>query len=238
MFQMGNMYLLRSPAFHTWNQPNPTFRGIGPGFGHSPLKGTGSQRRVRFHVAMGQNTNRTPGEHPNPTTKIKPKRGGEFTNPNQNGIPRLINQNGFDHHGHVKRGGGNLSATRWPIPLEATALAASGLRPVGLSFERAPQKKCFLASMLPLVSSKTTQKGEAQEQKKDTCRGAVPKAVRRSGNPLSDGSFGAPKGNRRHGSTSASFSINCFHPSRTANARSGKRWKKGRAPIQPEEQFS
>ena len=43
-------------------------------------------------MAMGQNPNRTPSEHPNPTTKIGSKMGGEFTNPNQNGI----SQNGFD----------------------------------------------------------------------------------------------------------------------------------------------
>ena len=30
---------------------------------------------------MGQNPNRTPSEHPNPTTKIGPKLGGEFTHP-------------------------------------------------------------------------------------------------------------------------------------------------------------
>ena len=31
---------------------------------------------VCFDVAMGQNPNRTPSEHPNPTTKIPPKMGG------------------------------------------------------------------------------------------------------------------------------------------------------------------
>ena len=30
-------------------------------------------------MAMGQNPNRTPSEHPNPTTKIGSKMGGEFT---------------------------------------------------------------------------------------------------------------------------------------------------------------
>ena len=30
-------------------------------------------------MAMGQNPNRTPSEHPSPTTKIGPKTGGEFT---------------------------------------------------------------------------------------------------------------------------------------------------------------
>ena len=42
-------------------------------------------------MAMDQNPNRTPSEHPNPTTKIGSKMGGEFTYPkrcttNQNGI--------------------------------------------------------------------------------------------------------------------------------------------------------
>ena len=32
-----------------------------------------------FYMAMGQNPNRAPGEHPNPTTKIGSKMGGEFT---------------------------------------------------------------------------------------------------------------------------------------------------------------
>ena len=32
-------------------------------------------------MAMGQNPNRTPSEHPNPTTKIGPKMDGEFTYP-------------------------------------------------------------------------------------------------------------------------------------------------------------
>ena len=32
-------------------------------------------------LAMGQNPNRTPSEHPNPTTKIGCKMGGEFTYP-------------------------------------------------------------------------------------------------------------------------------------------------------------
>ena len=31
------------------------------------------------HLAMGQNPNRSPSEHPNPTTKIGSKLGGEFT---------------------------------------------------------------------------------------------------------------------------------------------------------------
>ena len=31
---------------------------------------------------MGQNPNRIPSEHPNPTTKIGTKMGGEFTYPN------------------------------------------------------------------------------------------------------------------------------------------------------------
>ena len=30
-------------------------------------------------MAMGENLNRTPGEHPNPTTKIGAKMEGEFT---------------------------------------------------------------------------------------------------------------------------------------------------------------
>ena len=32
-------------------------------------------------MAMSQNPNRTPGEHPNPTTKIGSQMGGEFTYP-------------------------------------------------------------------------------------------------------------------------------------------------------------
>ena len=32
-------------------------------------------------MAMGQNPNRTPSEHANPTTKIGAKMGGEFTYP-------------------------------------------------------------------------------------------------------------------------------------------------------------
>ena len=36
---------------------------------------------------MGQKPNRTPSEHPNPTTKIGSEMGGEFTY-NQNGIPK------------------------------------------------------------------------------------------------------------------------------------------------------
>ena len=38
---------------------------------------------------MGQNPNRTPSEHPIQSNHYnrKPKMGGEFTNPNQNGIP-------------------------------------------------------------------------------------------------------------------------------------------------------
>ena len=39
-------------------------------------------------VAMGQNPNRTPSEHPNPTTKIGSKMGGAPTN--QNGIPLVL----------------------------------------------------------------------------------------------------------------------------------------------------
>ena len=39
-----------------------------------------------------QNPNRTPSEHPNPTTKIGSKMGGEFTNPNQHGIPKRFRQ--------------------------------------------------------------------------------------------------------------------------------------------------
>ena len=42
---------------------------------------------------MGQNPNRTPGEHPNPTTKIGWKLGGAPTN--QNGTI------GFDNHSQV-----------------------------------------------------------------------------------------------------------------------------------------
>ena len=38
-------------------------------------------RNRGFHVAVGQNPNRTPSEHPNPTTKIGSKMGGEFTYP-------------------------------------------------------------------------------------------------------------------------------------------------------------
>ena len=34
-------------------------------------------------------------EHPNPTTKIGPKTGGEFT------YPKMGSQNGFDNHGRV-----------------------------------------------------------------------------------------------------------------------------------------
>ena len=33
------------------------------------------------HMAMGQKPNRTPSEHPNPTTKIKPKMGGNYIYP-------------------------------------------------------------------------------------------------------------------------------------------------------------
>ena len=33
------------------------------------------------HLAIGQNPNRTPSEHPNPTAKIGSKMGGEFTYP-------------------------------------------------------------------------------------------------------------------------------------------------------------
>ena len=45
-----------------------------PKLGVPPLK-----KRERAQVAMGQNPNRTPSEHPNPTTQIGPKMGGEFT---------------------------------------------------------------------------------------------------------------------------------------------------------------
>ena len=43
---------------------------------------TPAQKWVKTHthiMAMGQNPNRTPSEHPNPTTKIKPKMGGAPT---------------------------------------------------------------------------------------------------------------------------------------------------------------
>ena len=43
---------------------------------------------VRFHVAMGQNPNRTPGEHPNPTTKILFLQWVVNSPTNQNGIPK------------------------------------------------------------------------------------------------------------------------------------------------------
>ena len=43
-------------------------------------------RILGCQVAMGQNPNRTPSEHPNPTTKIGSKMGGEFHLP-QTGIP-------------------------------------------------------------------------------------------------------------------------------------------------------
>ena len=70
-------------------------------------------------MAMGQKPNRTPSEHPNPTTKVGSKMGGELTN--QNGIPL----NGFDHHSHIVLTG-----------IHSTSLASA--EPIGESAPRAP----------------------------------------------------------------------------------------------------
>ena len=45
------------------------------------------------HMAMGQKPNRTPSEHPNPTTKIGSKMGGEFTYPRM--VPLVLT------HSHI-----------------------------------------------------------------------------------------------------------------------------------------
>ena len=46
-------------------------------------------RAFERNMVMGQNPNRTPSEHPNPTTKIGSEMGGEFTYPS-NGIPWVL----------------------------------------------------------------------------------------------------------------------------------------------------
>ena len=48
-------------------------------------------------MAMGQNPNRTPSEHPNPTIKIGSKMGGEFAYQ-----PKMGSQKGFDNHSHIQ----------------------------------------------------------------------------------------------------------------------------------------
>ena len=66
--------------------------GGGVGWGEVEV-GWGHQERLcttHRQMAMGQKPNRT-SEHPNPTTKIGPQKGGEFT------CPTMGSQNGIDH---------------------------------------------------------------------------------------------------------------------------------------------
>ena len=70
---------------------------------HSETSADDAGSEHRNDVAMGQNKNkkRTPSEHPNPTTKIDSKMGGEFTYPKM--VPLALN------HGHVLQLASSLS---------------------------------------------------------------------------------------------------------------------------------
>ena len=65
-------------------------------FGHGLVnlvayQNLGSQVREPFkHMAMGQNPNRTPRKHPNPTTKIGDLKWVVNSPTNQNGIPLVL----------------------------------------------------------------------------------------------------------------------------------------------------
>ena len=78
------------------------------------------------HLAVGQKPNRAPSEHPNPTTNIGSRMGGEFTQSQPKfGIPF----NGFDHHSHLKMWTvTQLPTAAGPILLPAARLVTGLLR--------------------------------------------------------------------------------------------------------------
>ena len=55
-----------------------------------------------FEMAMGQEPNRTPSEHPNPTTKIGSKMDGA-PKPPQNGIPLVLTTTAICFAGPAKQ---------------------------------------------------------------------------------------------------------------------------------------
>ena len=62
--------------------------------GLEPCTGSNPPRDEKY-VAMGQNPNRGPSEHPNPTTKIGSKMGAEFTYPKM--VPLVLT------HSHIRK---------------------------------------------------------------------------------------------------------------------------------------
>ena len=70
-------------------------------------------------MAMGQNPNRTPSKHPNPTTKIGSNMGGEFT------YPKMGSRNGFDNQKSQGPRGESL-LSKASVRLRLVALFARG----------------------------------------------------------------------------------------------------------------
>ena len=118
-----------------------------PIFAHHSQVAMGQKSRT-----MGQNPNRTPSEHPNPTAKSGSKMGGEFTNPNQTGTTKKVLRPifGFTCLGHPTAG---FFCLIWP-PIFGPVRSPLGLR--------APA--CARASWAP--ASKEPRSTQRQKQEK------------------------------------------------------------------------
>ena len=79
---------------NVWVLRNPCLQSV---IRRTVRYGARTKQTCHDHImAMGQNPNRTPSEHPNPTTKIGSKLGGEFT------YPQMGSHSGFEPWPHGK----------------------------------------------------------------------------------------------------------------------------------------